>query len=198
MQEIQRTADEVAADVRTIQQSMQEIDEIVEVINGIADQTNMLTLNASIEAAHAGEAGKGFVVVAEEVKSLAVESRSRASEIEGMVNEIQYGTESAVESLDRNNERIEHGIESVDEAMDIIEEIHGAVVEVSDGIAEVASATDQQAASTEEVASVVDQTVMNAQEIAEEANHQTDRIIDINPAIDGLETGVDTAAIADA
>ena len=100
MEAIQGAAESVARDVRTIRKGVEEIDDITDVINNIADQTNILALNASIEAARAGEAGSGFSVVADEIKALVEESQTQAGEIEAIVDSIQTDAENAVENLE--------------------------------------------------------------------------------------------------
>ena len=147
---------------------MDEIDAITEVINGIADQTNLLALNASIEAARAGEAGAGFAVVAEEIKTLAAESRDRAGEIEQTVDAIQDETRTAVENLDESTAQVDEGIGKVEGTADALAEIDTVVDEAAMGVEEVANATDEQAASAEEVAALVDQTAQASDEIVEE------------------------------
>ncbi|WP_181686873.1 globin-coupled sensor protein [Halorhabdus salina] len=170
MQSVDGSAQDVAEDVDRLQRRVGEIDEVVDVINDIAEQTNILALNASIEAARAGEAGDGFAVVADEVKSLAGESQEHASEIESMVGAIQDDTEQTVESLARTTEQVQQGIDRVEAAMANLEDIVDAITETSGGIQEVAEATDDQAASTEEVAAMVDELVEQAETIANEVD----------------------------
>ncbi len=92
MDEIEAAADGVTSDIQALNESIQEIDELVDIINDIADQTNLLALNASIEAARVGGAGDGFAVVADEVKSLANEPQERAVEIEAIVADVRAQT----------------------------------------------------------------------------------------------------------
>jgi methyl-accepting chemotaxis protein len=166
MEKIDASTEDVTVDIKSLQDNINEIDEIVEVINDIADQTNMLALNASIEAARTGEAGEGFAVVADEVKALAGDSQEHASDIETMVNNIQTESASAVANLEETNQRVSQGIEQVEDAMETLQEIATSVEETSGGIQQVADATDDQAASTEEVASMIDQVRQEAEEAA--------------------------------
>jgi len=157
MDEVDDAVDEVSDDIAGLKRRADEIDEIVEVINNIADQTNMLALNASIEAARAGQAGDGFAVVADEIKTLAGDSQAHANRIEDTVTEIQDETVDAVESLETVTEQVSDGIDEVETATERLDEIVAAIDETAQGIREVSTATDDQAASTEEVASMIDE-----------------------------------------
>lgn len=167
MESVRSVADEVSEDVRELDDRVEEIDEIVAVINNIADQTDMLALNASIEAARAGDAGSGFAVVADEVKTLAEESQEQASRIETMIAEIQQETTSTVDSLTTATDQISDGVGRVEATMSNLDEIVEAVSETSNGIEQVAMATDDQAASTEEVANIVSEATKQAEEVRE-------------------------------
>jgi len=196
MEGIGESTHAVADDVDTLQKRMAEIDEVVEVINGIAEQTNMLALNASIEAARAGEAGDGFAVVANEVKSLAEESQNHAADIEQMVENIRTETEETVQNLQETTDRVDNGIAQVEEAMMRFEEIVDAIGEANHGITQVADATDDQAASAEEIASMVDEAVDKAETVSEEVDaivadteEQATMVAEINESITRLTSG---------
>ncbi|GAA0521198.1 Protoglobin [Halorubrum aquaticum] len=175
MDDIGAAVDGAAADVATLEERVGEIDEFVDAIDGIAEQTNLLALNASIEAARAGEAGAGFGVVADEIKSLAEESKRHAGDIEEMVSGIRTDTEETVESLTEANERVSRGVERVEDAMRNLTDIAEAVSEAAAGIREVSDVTDDQAAAAEEIAATVD-------EVAERSARVTDEIGDLAAA----------------
>ena len=173
------SAERVVDDVEALQERVAEIDTIVDVINDIAEQTNIRALNASIEAAKADESGDAFEIVADEVKTLAGESKAHAADIEDLVGNVQQDTEETVEGLTAMVELIEQGSTRVDEVTATLVEITDAVDEATAGIADVADATDDQASSAEAVASRVDDATRNADEVAE----QTDRIATANEEI---------------
>jgi len=109
MGEVDTAAANVEDDIQTLQERMEEIDEVVTVIQDIAEQTNLLALNASIEAARAGEAGEGFAVVADEIKTPAEETQEQAVDIEEMASRVKSDTKQTVESIDQANDSIDNG-----------------------------------------------------------------------------------------
>ncbi|WP_145409612.1 methyl-accepting chemotaxis protein [Paenibacillus xylanexedens] len=124
---------------------------ITEVINGIAGQTNLLALNAAIEAARAGEHGRGFAVVADEVRKLAEESSASAQQITGIVQLIQQDTFNAMEAVKENSVETQSGMDIVTNAGNVFRRILEAVNKVADEIQEVSAGAQQIAASTDDV-----------------------------------------------
>ncbi len=123
MAAIRQAVDASAGTLRDLNQHTSQIGEIVRVIRTIADQTNMLSLNAAIEASRAGAAGRGFAVVADEVRKLADRSRAATRQIEELVGAIQAGTAAATEAMSAGQARVESGTRLVDGA-------HGAVTQI--------------------------------------------------------------------
>ncbi|WP_439653515.1 methyl-accepting chemotaxis protein [Pseudomonas rhodesiae] len=139
-----------------------DIGKVLDVIRGLADQTNLLALNAAIEAARAGEAGRGFAVVADEVRALAHRTQQSTSEIERMIGSIQAGTEHAVDSMRNSTERAESTLNIAKGAGLSLETINSAVVEINERNLVIASAAEEQA----QVAREVDRNLVNIRDLS--------------------------------
>jgi methyl-accepting chemotaxis protein len=149
-----RVAEVVKKSAETVQQlgkNSDQIGEIVQVIDDIADQTNLLALNAAIEAARAGEQGRGFAVVADEVRKLAERTTKATKEIAGMIRQIQKDTEGAVESMKLGTIEVEKGKELADKAGESLKEIITGASEVVNMATSVAAASEEQSSAAEQI-----------------------------------------------
>jgi methyl-accepting chemotaxis protein len=164
--------------VETLNRRSAEISTIVKVIKDIADQTNLLALNAAIEAARAGEQGRGFAVVADEVRKLAERTGSATSEIGAMIEAIQRETSSVVATMQAGGDKVVHGVKLADEAAAALEKINAQTLEAVASVNAIASATrEQQGASTdiarnvERIAQMTEESGTNAHSNAEAAQN---------------------------
>ncbi|MBS8266489.1 methyl-accepting chemotaxis protein [Mesobacillus boroniphilus] len=151
MKSINDTTSETNGVIKDLDRKSAEIGKIIEVITGIADQTNLLALNAAIEAARAGEHGKGFAVVADEVRKLAELSRQSASQISGLIEVIQKETHQVVEMMNKGTVEISEGSLLVEETGRTFEEILKSIENVSEEIQEVSAISEEMSASVQQV-----------------------------------------------
>ncbi len=149
MQKIRRSVEDAAAKIHELGESGKRIGNIVEVIRQISEQTSLLALNASIEAAHAGEQGRGFAVVADEVSSLAGRVGQSAKDIEDLIQTIKEQTAEAVQSMQVGTSEVESGTELVTTTLHDIKEI-------MDAVSDTAAAVQQQAVVSDEIARNMD------------------------------------------
>ncbi|NUN70992.1 MAG: methyl-accepting chemotaxis protein, partial [Bacteroidetes bacterium] len=165
-----------AATVNELGRSSEQIGEIIAVIDDIADQTNLLALNAAIEAARAGEQGRGFAVVADEVRKLAERTTKATKEIAAMIKRIQNDTTGAVESMELGTREVNSGIALADKAGASLKEIVTISQTVTDMITQIASASEQQSSTSvqisknvEAISAVAAETAAGTQQVARAA-----------------------------
>ena len=145
-----------SATVIELGKSSNEIGEIIKVIDDIADQTNLLALNAAIEAARAGEQGRGFAVVADEVRKLAERTTKATKEIAGMIKRIQTDTADAVESMKLGTEEVIHGKQLAEKAGSSLKQIITGAENVADIVSQVAAASEQQSRTSEQISQSIE------------------------------------------
>ncbi len=146
-----RDMDQSTAIVKDLMNQSQSIGSVLDVIRSIAEQTNLLALNAAIEAARAGEAGRGFAVVADEVRTLAQRTQQSTSEIEAMIGKLQTGTRTAVDTINNSHKLVQSSVEGIEKTGQALEEISSAVHAITDMSLQIASASEEQSCVAEEV-----------------------------------------------
>ncbi|WP_320175630.1 methyl-accepting chemotaxis protein [Maridesulfovibrio sp.] len=149
--QLQALSDTVKSNMHQLGEQSQSIGGIIGVINDIADQTNLLALNAAIEAARAGEAGRGFAVVADEVRKLAEKTMQSTREVEDAIKGIQNAAQSNIENTDQTVEAVEHASELVEKSVKAFQEISGMSEDTATEIAKIAQATDQQSEAHDQI-----------------------------------------------
>jgi len=157
MTNIEQTVNNSAQVVTKLGERSKEIGQIVDTISGIAGQTNLLALNAAIEAARAGEQGRGFAVVADEVRKLAEQSHDAAKKIATLINEIQGDTDKAVVAMSEGTREVKIGTEVVNTAGRAFREIVVLTTEVSNQVQEISTAIQQMESGSQQIVSSVKQ-----------------------------------------
>lgn len=171
-----KTASEV---IDRLRQETVAIGTVLDVIRGIAEQTNLLALNAAIEAARAGEQGRGFAVVADEVRTLASRTQSSTTEIQEMIERLQTGSAEAVEMMTAGTSQADASVTKASEATDALEEITRFVGEIRDRTNQIAAASEQQSAATQQIEVNIDSVSGVAQSTAESSGRITSNSVNL-------------------
>lgn len=193
MEQINDSTNQTADVIGALEQRSAKIASIVNVITDISDQTNLLALNAAIEAARAGEHGKGFAVVADEVKKLAEQSRQSAEDITGLISEIQNDTAKAVTSMKKGAEDVALGLNVVTEAGEGFENINNSVVSMATQIMEITAVSEQMSASAEQLLASMEQILVlsqnaaaNSENVAAASEEQLAVMQEVNSSVNEL------------
>ena len=194
IQGVEQSVENTSQQVREMGESFTSIKEIIGVITNIADQTNLLALNAAIEAARAGEAGKGFAVVADEVRKLAEMSRGSADEISTHIQSFSQITERVLVEMNNTTADVKEGTHAVDEIGQRLQQILQSVLDVNNRIQDDSAVVEQMSAgaeeilaSTEDMSRLVNDTSNQAQHLAQASDEQTLVVDDLKDVVQQLD-----------
>jgi len=190
MQRISATVHQASGTIRAMGDSSQRISSIVGVIKDVADQTNLLALNAAIEAARAGEAGRGFAVVADEVRKLAERTAKATTEISDMVSTVQGNAEQAVSTMDETVARVAEGVSLARKTSESMLSINHGAQQVMDTVTDISNALREQGVASNEIAVNVENIARRSEEnssavraVAETALHLEKLAADTRQAV---------------
>lgn len=190
VKEIAKTVHKSSEFVKDLGDQSQKIGEIVNVINEIADQTNLLALNAAIEAARAGEAGRGFAVVADEVKKLAERTSKSTQEIGNMIGSIRTGVDRAVESMGEASQSVQAGVELSGQAGSALVEILQSASSLQSMVQQIAAAIEEMNSTTNEIAQDIEQVASVTKEASNSADQVTQAALELSTLSVSLEKSV--------
>jgi methyl-accepting chemotaxis protein len=188
---------EAADTVQRVHGESERIGTVLEVIRGIAEQTNLLALNAAIEAARAGEQGRGFAVVADEVRQLAHRTQESTSEIQEMVESLQNSVGQTVSVMSNSRERADNTVASTSRVNEMLSEISGSVDQITQMTLQIATAAEQQSHVAEDINRSVNNITQMGHENAEEISRSAASAQGLSRNVDGLVSLVSRFHMAD-
>lgn len=190
MQQVSQAVMQASAIITNLGRSSDQIGEIVGVIEDIADQTNLLALNAAIEAARAGEQGRGFAVVADEVRKLAERTTKATKEIGDMIRQIQQDTRTAVSSMDEGTLKVEAGVALAHKTGEALSKIYSMVNVTSGMIQEIAQAAEEQSVVTRQIANDLESVTQTTRETTQGVSQSAQACRDLSLLVGDLQTMV--------
>lgn len=186
--DLNKQSAEVTKQLNSLQAETNNIGTVLDVIKSVAEQTNLLALNAAIEAARAGEQGRGFAVVADEVRSLAQRTQSSATEIETLIGNLVSSAETSVNSMETGNRLAEQTLERAEVAGSTIREMAEAVEEIRQYNSQIATAAEQQSS----VAEDINQNVTQIRDVGDQSAASTEQVSAASEELARLAEGLST------
>ncbi|WP_428386243.1 HAMP domain-containing methyl-accepting chemotaxis protein [Mucisphaera sp.] len=183
---LSETMDQTGSAVSALGQQAEQIGTVIEVIDDIADQTNLLALNAAIEAARAGEHGRGFAVVADEVRKLAERTTVSTQEVTDSIRQIQEGTSETVKLMDKSRTQLEESVESATGAGQALTSIVGGTEQVTSDVTSIAAAAEEQAAASQQIATSISHVSASSDEAAAGAQQAAGAATELSRNAEGL------------
>lgn len=178
MERIRQQMEVIAASIVRMSEHGQAIGEIISVVNDLAEQSNLLAVNAAIEAARAGEQGKGFAIVAQEVRSLANQSRQATAQVRTILNEIQKSTSAAVMAAEQGSRSVEAGMQQASQSGEAMQHLTASIAEAARAAVQIAASSQQQLVGMDQIAEAVEsvklasvQNVSSVQQVQSVAQH---------------------------
>ncbi len=191
MNRISDVVDRAAEKIHSLGEKSAQIGEIIGVIDDIADQTNLLALNAAIEAARAGEQGRGFAVVADEVRKLAERTSQATKEVAETIKTIQQETKYAVQAMEESKKEVEHGKELASASGAALEEIKQSAETVSAMINQIANATREQSRATEEITQSIEGITLLSGKVSEISSQSRNIVETLANLVNDIKSQVD-------
>jgi methyl-accepting chemotaxis protein len=195
MQSVRDKVQLIAQTILDLSKQTQQVGEITALVNNLAQQSKMLALNASIEAAKAGEAGKGFAVVAVEVKNLAEQSEQATSQVQKILEDIQHAAEKAVMVTEEGTKGVDEGMQLVEQTGDVIRNLNDVIHETTIASEQIESAVRQESAGIEQITSGMNEINQVTMSFVSSVKQTTEAINHLSGIAKSLKSSIDTYKI---